>query len=43
MDYEKPSVVDYGDVAELTAAQADGAALDADFPAGTPEGDLTFS
>jgi beta-lactam-binding protein with PASTA domain len=43
VDYEKPTVVDYGDVAELTAAQAAGSVTDAKFEAGTPEEDITFS
>jgi hypothetical protein len=43
MDYEKPEVVDYGDLVELTAAAAAGSQLDAAFPAGTPITDLTFS
>lgn len=43
MDYIKPTVVDYGDVAELTAANATGAVTDAKFEAGTPEDDITFS
>ena len=41
--YEKPSVVDYGDLVELTAGTSTGNFLDADFPAGTFRGDLTFS
>lgn len=41
--YESPTVVDYGDLLELTAAGADGDCLDADFPAGTPMKKLTFS
>jgi hypothetical protein len=41
--YEKPRVVDYGDLAELTAGTSSGNYLDADFRAGTPYGDLTFS
>ncbi|CAN5773115.1 hypothetical protein BH20GEM1_BH20GEM1_21180 [soil metagenome] len=43
MDYEKPTISDYGDVAELTAQQATGAVTDAKFEAGTPEDDITFS
>lgn len=41
--YEKPCVVDYGDLVELTAGQATGFYTDADFPQGTFYGDLTFS
>jgi hypothetical protein len=41
--YEKPQVVDYGDLVELTAAGTDGNHLDADFSAGTDRGRLTFS
>jgi hypothetical protein len=43
MDYVAPKIVDHGDLVELTAQQTDGDALDADFPAGTPRGELTFS
>lgn len=42
-EYESPTVVDYGDLVELTAAGTDGACLDADFSAGSPRGKLTFS
>lgn len=41
--YEPPSVVVYGDLADLTAGNSTGAFLDQDFPTGTPFGDLTFS
>jgi hypothetical protein len=41
--YEKPRIVDYGDLVELTAASGSGEFLDADFPAGTKWGDVTFS
>ena len=41
--YEQPTVVDYGDLTELTAGKATGRFLDASFPAGTQFGDLTFS
>jgi hypothetical protein len=41
--YEKPRIVDYGDLVELTAGTSSGNYLDADFAAGTPYGDLTFS
>ncbi len=43
MDYVKPEVADYGDLTELTEGLKTGAALDKDFPSGTPFGDLTFS
>jgi hypothetical protein len=42
-DYEKPRVVDYGDLVELTAEGSDGDCLDADFAAGTKKSSLTFS
>jgi hypothetical protein len=41
--YEKPHVVDYGDLVELTAGTSSGNYLDADFQVGTPRGSLTFS
>ena len=41
--YEAPEIVDYGDLTALTAGSADGAFLDADFPAGTSRGSLGFS
>jgi hypothetical protein len=41
--YEPPAIVDYGDLVELTAAGFEGDCLDADFPAGTQKGRLTFS
>jgi hypothetical protein len=43
VSYEAPQVKDYGTLVELTAAQHDGNFTDADFPSGTPRGDLTFS
>jgi hypothetical protein len=43
MDYEKPTVVDYGEISELTAALATGAHTDATFPTNTPFTQLTFS
>jgi hypothetical protein len=43
MEYTKPMIVDYGDLAELTAGTQGGNVLDATFPAGTSRGDLTFS
>lgn len=42
-EYETPTVVDYGDLVEITAAGADGDCLDADFSAGTALKKLTFS
>lgn len=42
-DYERPRIVDYGDLVELTAAGSDGECLDVDFPAGTKKSSLTFS
>jgi hypothetical protein len=41
--YVKPQIVDYGDLVELTAQTGSGEFLDADFPAGTKWGDVTFS
>jgi hypothetical protein len=41
--YEKPEVIDYGDLKELTERQVIGLKTDKTFPAGTPFGDLTFS
>jgi hypothetical protein len=43
MQYVEPEIVDYGDLAELTAGSSSGVALDASFPAGTLFKDLTFS
>jgi hypothetical protein len=42
-EYETPTVVDYGDLVELTAGGTSGGCLDADFSAGTEYGKLTFS
>ena len=41
--YEAPEIIEVGSVEKLTQGQATGAELDADFPAGTPFADLTFS
>lgn len=41
--YEKPVVVDYGELTELTAGHGTGFSLDKDFPAKTPFHQLTFS
>lgn len=43
IEYKKPAIVDYGDLAELTAGNIDGTSLDADFPEGTPKNFLRFS
>ena len=42
-EYIAPVVEDLGSLHELTLARSVGARLDADFPAGTEFGDLTFS
>jgi hypothetical protein len=41
--YETPSLEKIGSFEELTLGGASGSALDADYPAGTPFADLTFS
>jgi hypothetical protein len=41
--YEAPRVTTIGSVADLTQGLSYGSHLDADFPAGTPKGELTFS
>jgi hypothetical protein len=41
--YEKPKVVDYGTLAQLTAGTKNGNFLDATFPVHTPKNKLTFS
>jgi hypothetical protein len=41
--YEAPTVVDYGDLRDLTAGTNTGNYTDQVFPAGTSRGDLTFS
>lgn len=38
-----PTLVEYGKFEELTQGNSTGESLDADFPDGTPFGDLTFS
>ena len=43
LDYVTPQIIDYGDLAELTAGLSDGDFTDAAFPANTPKRDLTFS
>jgi hypothetical protein len=42
-EYERPEVVDYGDLLDLTAGLKTGPATDATFPAHTPFANLTFS
>ena len=41
--YQAPRVTKIGSVADLTQGLSHGSHLDADFPDGTPRGDLTFS
>jgi hypothetical protein len=41
--YSKPTLEDLGDLVALTGQQHNGDRTDADFPAGTPRGSLTFS
>ena len=41
-EYEKPKVIDYGDLVELTAGSRTGDFLDANFPINTPKRNLTF-
>jgi hypothetical protein len=43
VEYEKPTISDYGDLVELTAQTTSSGSLDADFEAGTPDSELTFS
>jgi hypothetical protein len=43
MTYEKPEVVDYGKLEDLTAGGQDGDFLDQAFNILTPRADLTFS
>ena len=40
--YTPPTVVDFGDLAALTAGSADGDYLDSDFPIDTKKSDLGF-
>lgn len=42
-EYSKPSIVDHGDLTDLTALLHHGNHLDASFPAGTPLTALTIS
>ena len=43
MRYQKPVVIDYGTLEQLTAGGQNGSATDKDFPAHTPRSQLTFS
>jgi hypothetical protein len=43
IEYEKPTVVDYGELTELTAAAGSMQHLDHSFPTNTPFTELTFS
>ena len=38
LEYERPEIVDYGDLVDLTAGQANGHELDSAFHVGTPFG-----
>jgi hypothetical protein len=42
-EYETPLIADHGDLAELTAGNAEGESTDKSFPVHTPKKDLTFS
>lgn len=41
--YETPRIADHGDLADLTAGQAEGTELDASFPVHTKKSELTFT
>jgi hypothetical protein len=41
--YSKPRIVDYGTLAQLTAANTDARFLDRTMPTQTPQASLTFS
>ena len=43
MSYERPEVLDYGSLTDLTAGQKDGNFTDKFFNIMTPKKDLTFS
>jgi hypothetical protein len=43
LPYEAPMLTDVGTGVERTLGSSDGSTLDASFPVGTPEEDLTFS
>ena len=42
-EYQPPTVQEVGNIEDLTQASGAQNRLDANFPAGTPFGDLTFS
>jgi hypothetical protein len=42
-EYDPPVLEELGSLTELTLGQSSGMRLDADFPAGTLFGDVTFS
>lgn len=42
-EYRAPALEDLGSLEELTLGNSQGSALDADYPRGTPFGDLGFS
>jgi hypothetical protein len=42
-EYDPPALEELGALSELTLGQSSGMRLDADFPAGTVFGELTFS
>jgi hypothetical protein len=41
--YEAPAVTTHGTLEGMTQGAGSGTLLDADFPVGTPAGDITFS
>jgi hypothetical protein len=43
MEYEKPTVIDYGKITDLTAGQTNGNFTDKAFPVHFPKDQLTFS
>ncbi len=43
MDYETPTIADFGDLVELTAGALSGDFTDKTFPIHTPFRDITFS
>jgi hypothetical protein len=43
VEYVAPEVTDYGKLTDITAGQQVGQLTDANFPIGTPMGDITFS
>jgi hypothetical protein len=43
MNYESPTVLDYGTLTSLTAGMEDGNFTDRDFPVNTPRDEVTFS